>query len=89
MNEDLKFWHEACVQTLVRACMCWYVQPHTLPLVWKANNPFSPTAVGFMLPHGLDTMLEKMVIGSRGQLAWRLDIVVHTPEILQIDGGEL
>ena len=44
-----------------------------------------------VLPHGLDALLEKVVVGADFQACWPLDMVHHNPEffdvceVLQVD----
>ena len=56
---------------------------HTPLPVGKPDHPVPTPAVGFVFPHGLDAVLEEVVVGPGGQLTGRLDVVVHTPEVLR------
>jgi len=44
----------------------------------KLDAPLSSVLVGGVLPHGLDSLLEDMVVGTDGQIAHLHNVVVHT-----------
>ena len=53
------------------------------------DNPdcFSPPpriSKPFILPHGLDSLLEERIVAARGQSAGQLDVVVESPEVLDL-----
>lgn len=44
----------------------------------KLNAPLSSVLVGGILPHGLDSLLEQMVVGADRKVAGLHDVVVNT-----------
>lgn len=55
----------------------------------QLDAPLSSALVGGILPHWLDSLLEKMVVGADGEVAGLHDVVVNTPKVLDgIKGDE-
>jgi len=54
----------------------------------QLDAPLSTVLVGRVLPHGLDALLEKMVVGADGQVAGLHDVVVDTPKVLDSVKGD-
>lgn len=50
------------------------------------DEPTASLGIFGDLPHGLDALLEDVVVAGRGQAAWRANVVVEGPEFL--DGRE-
>ena len=38
----------------------------------------------FILPHGFDSLLEEGIVAARGESAGQLDVVVESPEVLDL-----
>ena len=49
----------------------------------QLDAPLAAVLVGRILPHGLDALLEQVVVGTDSQIAGLHDIVVDTMEILK------
>ena len=52
-------------------------------IILAAPQP-SPVSKPFILPHGFDSLLEERIVAARGQSAGQLDVVVESPEVLDL-----